>query len=106
MSKSILITGGAGFIGSHVVKLFVTSYPQYRIVNLDALTYAGNLENLVEVEDASNYFFEKADIQDEQILEAIFEKHAITDVIWQLNPMWIDPYPTPWHLYEPMFLEL
>ena len=81
MSKSILITGGAGFIGSHVVKLFVATYPQYRIVNLDALTYAGNLENLVEVEGASNYFFEKADIQEEHALEAIFAKHGITDVI-------------------------
>ena len=81
MSKSILITGGAGFIGSHVVKLFVTTYPQYRIVNLDALTYAGNLENLTEVEHAPNYFFEKADIQEEQVLEAIFAKHGITDVI-------------------------
>ena len=81
MSKSILITGGAGFIGSHVVKLFVATYPQYRIVNLDALTYAGNLENLVEVEGASNYFFEKADIQEEEALEAIFAKHGITDVI-------------------------
>ena len=81
MSKSILITGGAGFIGSHVVKLFVATYPQYRIVNLDALTYAGNLENLVEVEGASNYFFEKADIQEEEVLEAIFAKHGITDVI-------------------------
>ena len=81
MSKSILITGGAGFIGSHVVKLFVATYPQYRIINLDALTYAGNLENLVEVEGSPNYFFEKADIQDEQALEAIFVKHGITDVI-------------------------
>lgn len=81
MSKSILITGGAGFIGSHVVKLFVANYPLYRIVNLDALTYAGNLENLVEVEGAPNYFFEKADIQEEQVLEAVFAKHGITDVI-------------------------
>ena len=70
MSKSILITGGAGFIGSHVVKLFVTTYPQYRIVNLDALTYAGNLDNLTELEGAPNYFFEKADIQEGQVWEA------------------------------------
>ncbi|SFT53249.1 dTDP-glucose 4,6-dehydratase [Algoriphagus locisalis] len=81
MSKSILITGGAGFIGSHVVQLFVVKYPEYKIVNLDALTYAGNLENLKAVEGASNYVFEKADIQDEEILKAIFEKHNITDVI-------------------------
>jgi len=81
MSKSILITGGAGFIGSHVVQLFVEKYPEYKIVNLDALTYAGNLENLKAVEGASNYIFEKADIQDEDALKAIFEKHKITDVI-------------------------
>ncbi|WP_339703655.1 dTDP-glucose 4,6-dehydratase [Algoriphagus aquimarinus] len=81
MSKSILITGGAGFIGSHVVQLFVEKYPAYKIVNLDALTYAGNLENLKAVEGASNYIFEKADIQDEVALNAIFEKHKITDVI-------------------------
>ena len=55
--KTILITGGAGFIGSHVVRLFVTKYPQYRIVNLDALTYAGNLQNLKDIEQAPNYFF-------------------------------------------------
>ena len=57
--RTILITGGAGFIGSHVIRLFVNKYPQYRIVNLDALTYAGNLENLRDVEDAPNYTFEK-----------------------------------------------
>lgn len=81
MSKSILITGGAGFIGSHVIQLFVEKYPQYNIINLDALTYAGNLENLKAVEGASNYTFEKADIQDADALTAIFKKHNITDVI-------------------------
>ncbi|MFC3881519.1 dTDP-glucose 4,6-dehydratase [Algoriphagus namhaensis] len=81
MKKSILITGGAGFIGSHVVRLFVEKYPDYQIVNLDALTYAGNLENLKEVEHASNYQFVKADIQDASALEQVFEKYAITDVI-------------------------
>lgn len=81
MKKSILITGGAGFIGSHVVKLFVEKYPEYKIVNLDALTYAGNLENLKEIEGEANYFFEKADIQDDEILDQIFQKHGITDVI-------------------------
>ncbi|WP_304516908.1 dTDP-glucose 4,6-dehydratase [Cecembia rubra] len=81
MKKSILITGGAGFIGSHVVKLFVEKYPEYSIVNLDCLTYAGNLENLKEIEGASNYHFEKVNILDETGLVEVFEKHAITDVI-------------------------
>lgn len=81
MKKSILITGGAGFIGSHVIQLFVEKYPEYQIVNLDALTYAGNLENLKAVEGASNYTFEKADIQDAAALTHLFEKHQITDVI-------------------------
>ena len=57
MSKTILITGGAGFIGSHVVRLFVNKYPDYKIVNLDVLTYAGNLENLREIENKENYIF-------------------------------------------------
>ena len=81
MKKSILITGGAGFIGSHVVKLFVSKYPDYQIVNLDALTYAGNLENLKEIEGAPNYTFVKADIKDADSLASIFESHKITDVI-------------------------
>jgi dTDP-glucose 4,6-dehydratase len=70
--KNILITGGAGFIGNHVVRLFVNKYPSYRIVNLDALTYAGNLENLRDVEEKSNYFFEKMDILDKDGLERTF----------------------------------
>ncbi|UCS95624.1 dTDP-glucose 4,6-dehydratase [Echinicola marina] len=81
MQKSILITGGAGFIGSHVVKLFVSKYPKYKVVNLDSLTYAGNLENLKEVEKADNYVFEKVDLLEESGLKAVFEKHEITDVI-------------------------
>lgn len=76
-----MITGGAGFIGSHVVRLFVKKYPQYQIINVDALTYAGNLENLKDIEDASNYQFEKANILDVDALKAIFRKYAITDVI-------------------------
>lgn len=81
MSKSILITGGAGFIGCHVVQLFVEKYPEYKIVNLDALTYAGNLENLKSVEGAKNYIFEKVNILDPDALDEVFSKHTITDVI-------------------------
>ncbi len=81
MKKNILITGGAGFIGSHVVRLMVTKYPEYQIFNLDALTYAGNLENLKDIEKAPNYHFVKANILEADSLKAIFEKHAITDVI-------------------------
>ena len=81
MSKHILITGGAGFIGSHVVRLFVNKYPQYRIFNLDALTYAGNLENLKDVEGASNYTFVKADIRNAEEIDGVFAEHGITDVI-------------------------
>lgn len=62
--RNILITGGAGFIGSHVVRLFVTKYPEYRIINLDKLTYAGNLANLKDIEDRPNYEFVRADICD------------------------------------------
>lgn len=81
MNKTILITGGAGFIGSHVVRLFVQKYPNYRIVNLDNLTYAGNLKNITDIKDAVNYSFVKCDIRDKAALEAIFRKEAITDVI-------------------------
>lgn len=79
--KNILITGGAGFIGSHVVRLFVTKYPQYTIINLDALTYAGNLENLADIDKAENYYFEKVNILDAQELERVFNQYDITDVI-------------------------
>ncbi|MEO8117348.1 MAG: dTDP-glucose 4,6-dehydratase [Bacteroidota bacterium] len=79
--KNILITGGAGFIGSHVVRLFVKNYPQYKIINLDALTYAGNLENLTDIDAAPNYSFEKANILDENNLQIIFQKYNITDII-------------------------
>ena len=81
MSKNILITGGAGFIGSHVVRLFVNKYPSYKIINLDALTYAGNLENLTDIQYKPHYFFEKVNILDAGQLKQVFTKHAITDVI-------------------------
>ncbi len=81
MGKNILITGGAGFIGSHVVRLFVTKYPDYNIINLDALTYAGNLENLKDIADAKNYTFAKGDITDEAYITALFEKYKFDGVI-------------------------
>ena len=79
--RNVLITGGAGFIGSHVVRLFVTKYPEYHIINLDKLTYAGNLANLADIEQQPNYTFVKADICDfEKILE-LFRQHSIDGVI-------------------------
>jgi len=79
--KNILITGGAGFIGSHLVRLFVNKYPDYKIVNLDCLTYAGNLQNLIDIEDASNYEFVKADIAKEDEIIKVFEKYQFDGVI-------------------------
>jgi dTDP-glucose 4,6-dehydratase len=81
MPRNLLITGGAGFIGSHVVRRFVTKYPQYRIINLDALTYAGNLENLRDIENAPNYTFVKADICDAEAVTKVFKDFAIDGVI-------------------------
>lgn len=81
MTKSILITGGAGFIGSHVIRRFVNNYPDYLIVNLDKLTYAGNLENLRDIEHLPNYRFEKTDITDKQSLLALFSKYDFDGVI-------------------------
>lgn len=81
MRKNILITGGAGFIGSHVVRLFVNKYPEYRIINLDALTYAGNLENLVDIENRSNYVFSRTNILDVANVEKVFNDNEVTDVI-------------------------
>lgn len=79
--QNILITGGAGFIGSHLIRLFVNKYPQYRIVNYDLLTYAGNLANLTDVENASNYVFVKGDICDQAMVEETFKKYDIDAVI-------------------------
>ena len=77
----ILITGGAGFIGSHLTRLFIKKYPAYNIVNLDALTYAGNLENLIDIENFTNYTFVKGNITDLDMLRRLFEEHQFTGVL-------------------------
>lgn len=79
--KKILITGGAGFIGSHVVRLFVQKYPEYQIFNLDALTYAGNLENITDIENEPNYTFVKGDITDERFINNLFQEKQFDGVI-------------------------
>ncbi|MDE6695719.1 MAG: dTDP-glucose 4,6-dehydratase [Muribaculaceae bacterium] len=81
MKRNILITGGAGFIGSHVVRLFVNKYPEYNIVNLDKLTYAGNLANLRDVEDKPNYTFVKADIADIDVMRGVICEHEVDGII-------------------------
>ncbi len=81
MQKAILITGGAGFIGSHLTRLFVNKYPDYNIVNLDKLTYAGNLENLRDIEDKPNYTFVKGDIEDMVLVKSLFDKYKFTGVL-------------------------
>jgi dTDP-glucose 4,6-dehydratase len=79
--KKILITGGAGFIGSHVVRRFLTKYPNYQIFNLDALTYAGNLENISDIEQLPNYTFVKGDIVDADFIDNLFQKHQFDGVL-------------------------
>ncbi len=81
MSKNVLITGGAGFIGSHVVRLFVKKYPHIKVINYDKLTYAGNLENLKDIASSENYIFVRGDIVDEQKLEETFKKYEVDAVI-------------------------
>lgn len=81
MKKTILITGGAGFIGSHVVRLFILKYPDYKIVNLDALTYAGNLENIADIEKSDNYEFVKGDIRDASFIDQLFETHLFDGIL-------------------------
>ena len=79
--RNILVTGGAGFIGSHLVRLLVNKYPNYHIINMDVLTYAGNLENLKDIEDKENYSFVKCDICDVEKVNQVFKKHQIDSVI-------------------------
>jgi dTDP-glucose 4,6-dehydratase len=81
MKKTILVTGGAGFIGSHVVRLFLVQYPEYTIVNLDNLTYAGNLENLREIEHLPNYSFVRGDIADEELIHELFQQFKFDGII-------------------------
>ncbi|MES2379451.1 MAG: dTDP-glucose 4,6-dehydratase [Bacteroidota bacterium] len=81
MSRKILITGGAGFIGSHVVRLFVNKYPDYQIYNLDKLTYAGNLKNLTDIENAPNYHFVRVDLVDATAVNNLFNEHQFDSVI-------------------------
>ena len=79
--RNILVTGGAGFIGSHLVRLFVNKYPNYHIINMDVLTYAGNLENLKDIEDKENYTFLKCDICDVETVNQVFKKYQIDSII-------------------------
>ena len=81
MQKTIIITGGAGFIGSHVVRQFLNNYPQYKIINLDKLTYAGNLENLTDLEKSPNYTFIRGDITDAELTEQLFDRYPVDGVI-------------------------
>ena len=79
--KNIVITGGAGFIGSHVVRLFVNKYPEYHIINLDKLTYAGNLANLKDIEDKPNYTFVKGDICDFDLMLKLMQDYKVDGII-------------------------
>ncbi len=98
MKRTLIITGGAGFIGSHVVRLFVNKYPEYKIINLDKLTYAGNLANLKDIEDKPNYKFVKMDICDFEGVLALMREERST---WPRSPTWTVPSRTPSPLRRP-----
>ena len=101
--KSILITGGAGFIGSHVVRHFVNKYPNYTIVNLDKLTYAGNLENIRDIQDKGNYVFEKGDIADLDFIRSLFSKYQFSGVIHLAAESHVDRSISETHIYSNQF---
>jgi dTDP-glucose 4,6-dehydratase len=91
--KNIIITGGAGFIGSHVVRLFVNKYPEYHIINLDKLTYAGNLANLKDVEDKPNYTFVKGDICDFDLMLKLMKEYQVDGIIHLAAESHVDRSP-------------
>ena len=100
--KNIVITGGAGFIGSHVVRLFVNKYPEYNIINLDKLTYAGNLANLKDIEDKPNYKFVRMDICDFDAFYKLMQDEKITaSSIWPPRVTWTVPSRIPSPLHAP-----
>ena len=107
--KNFLITGGAGFIGSHVVRRFVKKYPEYQIFNLDALTYAGNLENIADIEKESNYTFIKGDIVDADFINELFSNHQFDGVIHLAAESHVDRSITPQfaiHLFAKQFYQI
>ena len=102
--KNIVITGGAGFIGSHVVRLFVNKYPEYNIINLDKLTYAGNLANLKDIEDKPNYKFVKMRYLRFRCILQVDARRAcgMVSFTWQQRVMWIEVLRIHSHLQRPM----